>query len=185
MVQADEGLAFHELSKLKFALESGQTKMQVVDVYGARANAVPPVETNAVSGMEDTPAFLGGNRYVDVRGLGKRKTAQYSIAVCASGSDSNVRKICSMPKSERVTQDIDLTITVGAFRELVDFLQEHHVRPVVGDDIDDPSGIISPIDTTDTFVDVVGQKLELHVAFSRAAALVCCVKIVTNDDSAR
>jgi hypothetical protein len=134
--------------------------------------------------VEDTATFLGRNSDIDVGSLCKRKTTQNGIAVGSPASDLNVRKVGPMSESERITYNVDLAIAVGAFRELIHFLQEYEIGLVVSDDVDNPAGVIAPIDTADAFVDIVGKKLELHVVFSRAVAALLR-EIVTIDDSAR
>ena len=68
----------------------------------------------------------------------------------------------TMRQVERISQQINLPITMRARHAVIDFLQQHNIRLTVLDGRDHPLRSIEPINSTDSLMDVVGYQPQFH-----------------------
>ena len=80
-------------------------------------------------------------------------------------SDEVMIQVTGMNKwysSFHVLKDIDLTVMAGSLGQLVDLLQNHHIGIIVGNRGTNTRRIVAPIDTTNTFVNIVSEYSDKH-----------------------
>ncbi len=125
--------------------------------------SVAAVQANSVPSMQNATPLLGRDGDVDIRGFGKRESAQHGIAVRASPPEHHVGEVSAVAKAQGIAENVDLAIAVGTLGKLIHLLQQYQIGLIVVDHREDPVRIVASVDPTDTFVNVVAQELELQL----------------------
>ena len=136
--------------------------MQVVDMQRTRMFSRHTSETYAVPGVEYTALLFWSDGQIDVRGLRERKAAEHGVSIGAAAANFDVGEIGAMPEPQEIAEKIYLSIGVGSFRVLTDFLQKHQIGIVTGDHLCDAHRIVTSVDASDAFMYVVGDNSKVH-----------------------
>lgn len=147
-------------------LETGQAEMDV----GQPDGSLPAADFRLEPADERAAALFQRNREIDVDRVDQRPAAEDGVAVVADLSEPNVPLISPVGQLHRVGEQINLAIVARTLRPVVDFLQQGDVGLVVANRFDNPREIVPPVETADSFVDVVTQQTKSHPSQRGATA---------------
>ena len=149
---------------LSATLELRQTEMEIEEpdalLRAAGAEGRPRVQGAA--------PFLEGHGEIDILLVIQWKATQKSVSVVPS-PQLHIREVGPVWQSERVPDDVDLPLHARARHALVDLLQQHEVRHVLREDLDDAIRPVLPVHAADALVDIIGYDAE-----TGAASSYCC-----------